>query len=60
MTAQLVMTASELYVVDPDETDYLMGLFGESHIEFDYARQPGRDPSISELAEKAVEESPHF
>ncbi len=50
------MTASELHRVEANETDYLLGLFGTSHIEYDHERRPGRDPSLTDLAEKAMEE----
>ena len=49
------MKASDLLDVDTDKTDYLMGLFGESHVEFDNERQQGRDPSLSDMTEKAMQ-----
>ncbi len=57
-TAQFVMTSSDLQLVDAEETDYLFGLFAEYHIEYDHERQPGRDPSIAEMTEKAIQVRP--
>ncbi len=54
-SARFVMKASDLRLVDVEETDYLLGLFGESHMQYDYEREEWRDPSISEMVQKAVQ-----
>ncbi len=44
-----------LQAVDASRTDYLFGLFGEYHLEYDNERQEGRDPSLTDMTEKAIE-----
>lgn len=52
---KLAMTANELREIDPDKVDFLLGLFGESHVEYDDRRLPERDPSLAEMTKKAIE-----
>ncbi len=54
------MTQAELLSLDPLETDYVLGLFGENHMEFDNERQEGRDPSIKEMTSIAVQARPRL
>ncbi len=53
--ARFIMTQDELNTVDPAETDYLFGLFSANHMPYDHHRKEGRDPSISEMTEKAIQ-----
>ena len=46
---------AELQAVKPDTTDYLIGLFGETHIRFGDERIPDEDPSLAEMTLKAIE-----
>ncbi len=49
------MTQDELAAINPEETDYLFGLFGASHMIYDHLRVEGRDPSVAEMTEKAIQ-----
>ena len=51
----LVRNASELNQIDPDKVDYLLGLMAEEHIQWADQRIPGLDPSLKEMATKAIE-----
>ena len=42
-------------MVDASNVDYLLGLFGVTHIRFGDARVPDEDPTISEMTAKAIE-----
>ncbi len=48
------MTADDLDAVNVEEADYLFGLFGSSHMEYNHDRQEGRDPSLAHMVEKAL------
>ena len=51
----MVRSNKELQSVSSDETDYLFGLFGKTHIRFDDSRVPEEDPSLAEMTIKAIE-----
>ncbi len=53
-TAAVVMNKSELDDLDLDEVNSLMGFFGQDHMSYDHDRVLERDPSLSELVEKAI------
>ncbi len=52
--ARFVMTSDDLEAVNVEETEYLFGLFGKSHLEYDHDRQEGRDPTLAQMVEKAI------
>ena len=54
---QLVMNNTELSNVDFAGTDYLLGLFGETHVEYEDARKEDRDPSLTNMVDAALEVS---
>lgn len=56
-TARYVTNTGELNDVDIKETDYLMGLFDDSHTPFEVDRQggPSGSPSLKEMTLKALE-----
>ena len=41
--------------VDTAETDYLLGLLGEGHVEYDSERVEGRDPTLEQMVEVALQ-----
>lgn len=53
---QYVNNTQGLRSVDIDGTDYLMGLFNHSHMEYDYLRDKGNngEPSLREMTETAI------
>ena len=55
MNAKLVKRNDELQMVDASTVDYLLGLFGVTHIRFGDVRVPEEDPTISEMTTKAIE-----
>ncbi len=52
--AAFVMNKPELDQVDLNAVDSLWGLFGPNHMTYDHKRQEDKDPSLSELVEKAI------
>ncbi len=50
-----VMRADDLMEVDTSETDYLLGLLGEGHVEYDSERVEGRDPTLEQMVEVALQ-----
>ena len=44
-------------MIDPIKTDYLFGLFGETHIRFGDTRIPEEDPTVEDMTMKAIEVS---
>ncbi|XP_059170507.1 alkaline phosphatase-like [Physella acuta] len=40
--------------VDLDKTDYLLGLFTQSHMSYEQDRNPAKEPSLAEMTEKAI------
>ena len=49
------MNNTELSNVDFAGTDYLLGLFGETHVEYEDARKEDRDPSLTDMVDAALE-----
>ena len=52
---KFVRTNEQLQMIDPDKTDYLFGLFGETHIRFGDTRIPEEDPTVEDMTMKAIE-----
>ena len=52
--SQVVRSKYELLGVSTEETDFLMGLFGQSHVAYDDLRTD-EDPSIVDMTSKALE-----
>ncbi|KAH9495079.1 hypothetical protein Btru_018113 [Bulinus truncatus] len=40
--------------VDPSTTDYLLGLFKQSHMSYELDRDAAKEPSLAEMTEKAI------
>ncbi|XP_076047440.1 alkaline phosphatase, tissue-nonspecific isozyme-like [Oratosquilla oratoria] len=62
--AEYVWSKSQFDNVDHRYTDYLLGLFGYSHLDFEMDRNkgPSGDPSLSEMTTKAIQilrKNPH-
>ena len=53
--ARVVRTLPDLKDIDVSNTEYLLGLFADSHCAYDDSRDIVTDPSISDMTEKAVE-----
>ncbi len=53
--AKVVFTQAQLEEVATQETDFLLGLFGKSHVAYDNERMEGRDPTIGLMTRKALE-----
>ncbi len=55
--AAYVWNAEQFAAVDPDEVSHLLGLFELSHMEYELDREndAGGEPSLSEMAAKAIE-----
>jgi alkaline phosphatase len=54
--AKYVWNKSDFDAVDPDKTEYLLGLFDLSHVQYeaDRAKDPGGEPSLTDMTEKAI------
>ena len=52
---KFVRTNEQLQMIDPIKTDYLFGLFGETHIRFGDTRIPEEDPTVEDMTMKAIE-----
>ncbi|KAM6963050.1 intestinal-type alkaline phosphatase [Aplochiton taeniatus] len=52
--ARYVWKKSDFDAVDPEKTDYLMGLFEPSDCRYELKRDPAMDPSLTEMVEKAI------
>ncbi|KAJ8320726.1 hypothetical protein KUTeg_002313 [Tegillarca granosa] len=54
-----VWNSSDFYSVNAAETDYLLGLFQPSHMQYEIERltskEKGGEPSLSEMTEKAID-----
>ncbi|KAK7503299.1 hypothetical protein BaRGS_00005564, partial [Batillaria attramentaria] len=52
-----VWNATDFHNVDPANTDYLLGLFDDSHMQYesDRSSDTGGEPSLAEMTEKAIE-----
>ena len=55
LSHQFVWNADGLRSIDADKVDYAFGLFTTRHMAFDYARDNSKEPSLSEMTEKAIE-----
>ncbi|XP_063596573.1 alkaline phosphatase-like [Penaeus indicus] len=55
-SAAYVTNAGELASVDVDDTDFLLGLFSDTHVPFEVDRvnSPAGSPSLAEMAIKAI------
>ena len=42
-------------MLDPNETDHLLGLFGQHHLRFGDSRVPEEDPTVEDMTMKAIE-----
>ncbi|KAL8620066.1 hypothetical protein ACOMHN_015348 [Nucella lapillus] len=53
---RFVWNQTEFDAVTPENTDYLLGLFGSNHMayEVDRAKDKGGEPSLQEMAQKAI------
>lgn len=52
--ATYVTDKSGLDDLDIPDTDYLLGLFAPSHMEYNVDRDPEKQPSLAEMTEKAI------
>ncbi|XP_076467806.1 alkaline phosphatase, tissue-nonspecific isozyme-like [Babylonia areolata] len=52
--AHYVWNVQQLDSVDVDSTDYLLGLFNPSHMEYELKRDPSKEPSLAQMVSKAV------
>ncbi|KAL3869103.1 hypothetical protein ACJMK2_041828 [Sinanodonta woodiana] len=55
-----VWNATDFHAVDPSSTDFLLGLFEYSHMNYDYERndpnhEKAGEPSLEEMTEKAIQ-----
>lgn len=55
--AAYVWNKAQFEAVSPATTDYLLGLFEPSHVQYeaDRARDPGGEPSLTQMTEKAIQ-----
>ncbi|MFN2238864.1 MAG: alkaline phosphatase [Thermoanaerobaculia bacterium] len=55
--ARFVENGAELAAVDAASTDHLLGLFNDSHMQYEHDRAPGPDgePSLTEMTLKAIQ-----
>ena len=51
--SEVVHSNSDLMAVDTGNTDYLLGLFGKSHLAFDEDRTT-EDPSLNDMTQVAL------
>ncbi|XP_025084420.1 alkaline phosphatase-like [Pomacea canaliculata] len=56
LKGQYVWNASSFYDVDVDNTDYLLGLFEASHMNYEYFRVAAHDPAQDEAGEPSLAE----
>ncbi|KAM3876367.1 intestinal-type alkaline phosphatase [Diretmus argenteus] len=52
--AKYVWNKAEFDAVDPEKTDFLMGLFEPKDCRYEMDRDPTMDPSLTEMMEKAI------
>lgn len=50
-----VSNKTQLDDVDVENTDYLLGMFGYNHMNYETDRNPEEEPSITEMTEKAIQ-----
>lgn len=53
--ASYVQTVEELLSVDPSKTDRLLGLFSNTDLAFYHDQAADRDPTLTDMAEKAIQ-----
>ena len=53
--ATYVSNVTELNAIDASKTTRLLGLFSSSHMSYDLDRDPAREPSLAEMATKAMD-----
>ncbi|XP_050698535.1 uncharacterized protein LOC126986426 isoform X2 [Eriocheir sinensis] len=53
--AAYVWNRNDLLAVDTSRTDYLLGLFGYSHMDYSLERDRTQDPSLPEMTKAAIE-----
>ena len=53
--AKYVRNNKELQMLDINETDHLLGLFGQHHLRFGDSRVPEEDPTVEDMTMKAIE-----
>ncbi|PVD34537.1 hypothetical protein C0Q70_05812 [Pomacea canaliculata] len=53
--AAYVWNKEQFDAVDPQTTDYVLGLFNPSHMEYELKRNPYNEPSLSEMVVKAIQ-----
>ena len=53
--AKYVRNNKELQMLDINETDHLLGLFGQHHLRFGDSRVPEEDPTVEDMTMKALE-----
>ena len=51
---QVVLSNTELSNLNYAGTDYLLGLFAETHVEYEDARKTERDPSLTDMVDGAL------
>ncbi|XP_072014271.1 alkaline phosphatase, tissue-nonspecific isozyme-like [Amphiura filiformis] len=54
-TAKYVWEKSEFDAIDPPNVDYLLGLFSDSHMEYDIHPYFAGAPSLAEMTQKAIQ-----
>ncbi|XP_072384783.1 alkaline phosphatase-like [Diabrotica undecimpunctata] len=56
LKAQYVWNKGQLDQIDPNQVDYLLGLFSYSHMDFEADRDPGSggDPSLADMTRSAL------
>ncbi|XP_070197902.1 alkaline phosphatase, tissue-nonspecific isozyme-like isoform X1 [Littorina saxatilis] len=55
LLAKYVQNATAFRAVSAADTDYLLGLFAESHMTYELSRDNSEEPSLSEMTRKAIE-----
>ena len=53
--ATYVSNVTELNAIDASKTTRLLGLFSSSHMSYDLDRDPAKEPSLAEMATKAMD-----
>ncbi|XP_022082456.1 alkaline phosphatase-like [Acanthaster planci] len=52
-SAEYITTRDQLLTIDPDDTEYLLGLFGYAELNFDISRT-AKEPTLAEMTEMAI------
>uniref|UniRef100_A0A1W7RB25 Alkaline phosphatase n=1 Tax=Hadrurus spadix TaxID=141984 RepID=A0A1W7RB25_9SCOR len=53
-THRYVTNLEEFLQIDPEKTDFVMGLFAFDHMQYEADRDKTKEPSIAEMTEKAI------